>query len=133
MKYLYIAVIIFLIAMNISQAIYYIFKKPKIVKLTRIDTLRVYDTVYLSSSFSFFAKRCDSLRISQSNIFSKKTLLTSHKTQPKWGIGIGLRYGLDKRAYYYIIGEYVLKNYFTIGGYISPATKEVGIHGTVRF
>jgi len=131
MRYL-VVVLLVSVMLNFFQVVYCM-KKPKVITRTLIDTLRIYDTVYMSSSFSFFAKRCDSLYIS--NIFSQKTvgsLRVQDVKQPRWGIGVGIGYS-DRNTYYYIIGEYVLREYFSIGGYVAPARKEVGIHGTVRF
>jgi len=136
MRYLLAGLVISLM-LNVFQMVYCMKRKPKVIVQARIDTLRIYDTIYMSSAFSFFARKCDSLYVSHQSTFSSGRSILSQgegkeKFAPKWGIGVGIGYS-DRNTYYYIIGEYVLREYFSIGGYVAPARKEVGIHGVVRF
>ncbi|MEO0189302.1 MAG: hypothetical protein ABIL17_08550 [candidate division WOR-3 bacterium] len=102
------------------------------------DTVYIHDTIYLNSAFLFSAKRCDSLYLSSSSSFTTSrtftqalTMNTNTQTQ-RFGIGAGIGYDFkDRHAYYYILGEYVLKDYFSIGAY--AGNKQVGIYGKVRF
>ena len=112
--------------------------KPGIKIVYVRDTVYIHDTIYLNSNFLFSAKRCDSLYLSSSSSFTTsqtftKQIFTKTAANPKrFGIGAGIGYDFkDKHTYYYILGEYVLRDYFSIGAYVG--NKQVGIYGKVRF
>jgi len=107
-----------------------------VIKTT--DTVYIRDTIYISNSFMFTAKKCDSLLLSSTSNLTASRILAyspiSSNYNPRFGIGVGVGYSLkDKNAYYYILGEYILRDYFSLGGYISPSSRAVGIYGKVRF
>lgn len=124
-----------LVANIILLAVVFCLLKPaKTITVQKVDTLYIYDTLYLSSAFWFSAKRCDSISIlSQTNL--QKSLLLTHFQNfqnKRWGLGVGLSYHPSNLTYF-ILGEYVLRDYFRLGGYVNPKKGEVGVYGKVEF
>lgn len=118
----------------LAIVVFCLMKPTKTITVQKVDTLYIYDTLYLSSAFWFAAKRCDSIFISsQTNL--QKSLLLSHfqnSQNKRWGLGIGISYQHPSITYF-ILGEYIFKDYFRLGGYVNPEKREVGIYGKVEF
>jgi len=107
------------------------------VPTVKVDTVKVADTVYHGGVIKAYG--CDTLFFSYNsfygqNLFLSQTQTTqSHQWKPyRFGFGVGVKYGLDHNLNYFILGEYVLRDYFSIGGYASTG-KEIGVYGKVRF
>lgn len=130
-----------LLVANIILLIVVVFcllKPAKTITVQKVDTLYIYDTLYLSSTFWFSAKRCDSVLISsqtnlQKGLFFSYSQNFQNSQNKRWGLGVGLSYQYPSNLTYFILGEYVLRDYFRLGGYINPQKREVGVYGKVEF
>lgn len=127
------------VVLSVVLSIFKFSKFQPIKKVVYIhDTVYIRDTIFLNSSFWLSARKCDSVFLSTNltttrGLFQSKGLtLTGKPNDYKFGIGLGIGYDIKtKGIYYYVLGEYVLRDYFSIGAY--AGNKQVGIYGKVRF
>jgi len=111
--------------------------QPRIITKTKVVKIKQIDTIYYNSQFWLKAYKCDSLSIYQnSQLYNSHSMLSEIKTNSitkKIGLGLGISYKYPKSVNYFILGEYILNDYFRIGGYINWQQKEVGIYGKIEF
>lgn len=124
MRYLLLFLIIY--AFLSSLAVYHLVKQ-KPYSRPKKDTIYIQDTVYISGWW-FTAYRCDSIRFIGKSLYAP---IFTTQTKSKLALGIGLSYRKDLE--YFIIGEYVLRDYFRVGGYYKPTNKEIGVYGKLEF
>jgi len=104
----------------------------EVIQTVRADTIRVVDTVYYGGLLKAYG--CDTLIYSHN--YAGKFMMSAgqqNTTNPfyRYGLGLGIKYS-ETGIQYFILGEYVLRDYFSIGGYASTG-KEIGVYGKVRF
>jgi len=94
------------------------FSKPVVVYQKIVDTLRIWDTVYVNVGNKFRAKKCEEIQWqSQFSGGFSSGLLYSHfqplaiQTMPSWGLGLHMMYELQNKQFSPVISVR-WRNYF---------------------